>query len=190
MRIFISVDIPEEIKEEILKIQDKLPESYGGSEQSSGLKRGRYAILKKTEAENLHLTLKFLGEISDEKVEVIREKLRGVKYGSFETEIDSLGVFSPKFIKILWLHLTNCEGLQKIVDESLGDLFAREKRFMSHLTIARVKKIDDKELFLEKLKQIKIPDLKFKVDAFYLMESRLSEKGPKYSVIEEYKLNL
>jgi len=174
MRVFISIDIPKNVKEEILKIQNKLPEFYG----------------KKTEPENLHLTLKFLGEIDKEKVEDVRRKLRDVKYNSFEAEIDSIGVFSPKFIKIIWLHMKNCEGLQKIVDENLSYLFSREKRFMSHLTIARVKKIDNKELFLEKLKQIKIPDLKFKVDAFYLMESKLSEKGPKYSVIEEYNLNL
>ena len=47
MRTFIAVDIPENVKEEIIKIQDKLPEFVG----------------KLTELENLHLTLKFLGEI-------------------------------------------------------------------------------------------------------------------------------
>lgn len=172
MRVFISIDIPEEIKSEILKIQDKLPEFYG----------------KKTEPENLHLTLKFLGEIDDKKVEEIKERLKEIKYNSFESEIDSIGVFSPGFIKIIWLHLTNCGDLQKKIDYSLKDLFKPEKRFMSHLTIARVKKVSNKKLFLEKLKKIRIPEWIFKVDSFYLMESKLSEKGPKYSVIEKYNL--
>ncbi len=173
MRVFVSIDIPKKVKEEILKIQEKLPEFKG----------------KKTEQENLHLTLKFLGEINDKKVEQVKERLKQIKFKSFVTEIDSIGVFSPKFIKIVWLHLTNCEKLQKEIDEALAGLFEKEKRFMSHLTIARVKKVDNKNLFLKELKKIKVPNLRFKVDSFYLMESKLSKKGSKYSVIDEYKLN-
>ncbi len=178
MKTFISIDIPEGIKEEIIKIQDKLPEFKG----------------KKTEPENLHLTLKFLGEINNKKVEKVKARLRRIDYNSFAAEIGPLGYFdnqrSRKYSQnlVTWLHLTNCGGLQKVIDEDMGDLFAREERFMSHLTIARVKKVKNKKLFLEKLKQIKVPNLKFKVDAFYLMESKLSEKGPEYSVIERYSL--
>ena len=52
MRTFISIDMPEVVRSEIEKIQDVLPEFFG----------------KKTERDNLHLTLKFLGEIDEEKV--------------------------------------------------------------------------------------------------------------------------
>ena len=172
MRTFISIEIPDEIRKEIVNIQTHLPEFYG----------------KKTEFENLHLTLKFLGEIDEGKIEKVKEKLGEIKFEKFDTEIDSIGVFSEKFIRIIWLHLKNCEELQKKIDFVLEDLFKSEKRFMSHLTIARVKKVDDKKLFLERLNQIKVPDLKFKVDSFYLMESKLSDKGPKYLVIEKYNL--
>jgi len=171
MRTFISIDIPEKVKKEIKKIQDELPEFYG----------------KKTELENLHLTLKFLGEINEDKLEKVKKRLREIKFNFFETEIDSIGVFSEKFIRIVWLHLNNCKRLQKEVDDKLKDLFEVERRFMSHLTIARVKKIKDKKKFLEELKKLEIPKIKFNVDEFYLMKSELSKDGPKYEVIERYK---
>ena len=56
MRCFIALDLPVEIIKEIKKIQKELPEFIG----------------KKTESENLHLTLKFLGEVSEEKIKEIR----------------------------------------------------------------------------------------------------------------------
>ncbi len=170
MRTFISIDIPEEIKKEIMKIQDKLPEFRG----------------KKTETENLHLTLKFLGEIGEEELEKVKEKLREIKFNQFETEIDSMSVFSEKFIRIIWLHLSNGDELQKEIDEKLKDLFEKEKRFMNHLTIARVKNVKDKKIFLGKLKEIKIPKMKFVVDSFRLKKSVLEKQGPKYEIIEEY----
>jgi len=172
MRCFISINILREVAEEIKKIQDKLPEFSG----------------KKTELENLHLTLKFLSQIDEKKIEEVKEKLREIKFEKFESEIGSIGVFSEKFIRIIWLHLTNCDNLQKIVDEKLKDLFKPERRFMSHLTIARVKNIKDKKRFLERLKKVKMSLVKFNVDNFYLMKSELTSEGPKYKVIEEYFL--
>ncbi len=173
MRTFISVNIPEEIRKEIKKVQDFLPEFFG----------------KKTELENLHLTLKFLGEIKEHKIEEVKEKLREIKIEKFATEIDEIGVFSEKFIRIVWLHMKDCENLQKQIDGALKDLFEPEKRFMSHLTIARIKGIKDKEGFLQDLKKIKVEKIKFKVDNFYLMKSELTAEGPRYSVLEEYNLS-
>jgi len=172
MRCFISIDVPENVKKEIQGIQEQLPEFFG----------------KKTEVENLHLTLKFLGEIDGAKLEEIKKGLSEVKFKRFEAEIDSIGIFSEKFIRIIWLHFTNCEKLQKQIDEKLRDLFEPEKRFMSHLTIARVKSIKDRKEFLENLKEIKIPEIKFVVDNFRLKKSILTEKGPIYETIESYDL--
>jgi len=172
MRCFISINLPEEIREEIEKIQEQLPHFYG----------------KKTELENLHLTLKFLGEINEDKIEEVKNELREVKFERFNSEIDKIGVFSEKFVRIIWLHLTECDELQKIVDNKLKGLFEFERRFMSHLTIGRVKSLKDKKKFLKDLKAIKIPKIKFNIDKFYLMKSELTNKGPKYEIIEEYGL--
>ncbi len=173
MRAFISINISEEIRKEIKKIQDFLPEFFG----------------KKTELENLHLTLKFLGEIKENKTEEIKEKLREIKIEKFKTEIDEIGIFSPNFIRIVWLHMKDCDNLQKQIDNALKNLFEPEKRFMSHLTIARIKGIKDKKRFLQDLEKIKIEKIKFKVDKFYLMKSELTAEGPRYSVLEEYNLS-
>lgn len=177
MRVFISIDVPEKIKEEIKKIQNQLPDFKG----------------KFTELENLHLTLKFLGNINEEKLEEIKKKLEEINFDSFDTKVDSIGVFDNRNSNsysrkiIVWLHLTNCEELQEKIDEKLSEIgFEKEKRFMSHLTIARIKYIKDKERFLEKLKEIEIPKRDFKVDNFRLKKSTLTKKGPVYETIGEY----
>jgi len=172
MRAFIAIDLPKEAREEIVRIQEKMPEFLG----------------KNTEEENLHLTLKFLGEIDEEQVEKIKRELEEIKLKKFETEIDSLGVFSEDFIKIIWLHLTNCGKLQEEVDKRLASLFPKEERFMSHLTIARVKNVANKKEFLEKLEEIKIPGIRFSVDNFKLKKSTLTAEKPVYEDILEIKL--
>jgi RNA 2',3'-cyclic 3'-phosphodiesterase len=178
MRTFIAIEIPEKIKKEILKIQEQLPEFKG----------------KKTEFENLHLTLKFLAEISEEKIEKVREKLREIKFNPFETEMDSIGFFdNRKSIRkqlIIWLHMANCDELQKEVDNQLKRLFERERRFMAHLTIARIREIKNDEEFFDELKKIKIPKMNFYVDSFSLKESTLTDKGSIYRDIETYKLEI
>lgn len=176
-RCFISINIPDEIAEKVQRVQEKLPEFRG----------------KKIEKENLHLTLKFLGEVSSEKIEEIKKVLREIKQKSFDLEVKDIGVFSPKFIKIIWLYLEGAEELQKKVDnvvsENFGE-FEKEKRFMSHLTIARVKNIEEqnKKNFLEILKSIEIPEISFPVKEFCLMSSELKPEGAEYMVLERFGL--
>jgi len=169
MRVFVSTDIPDNIKKEIRKIQEKIPEFKG----------------KITETENLHLTLKFLGWVDEKEIDKIKERLREVKIKKFEAEIDSLGFFYPR---IIWLHLTNVDSLQKAVDDSLVPLFDREERFMSHLTIARVKEVNDRKEFKNMLGRINVKNIKFEVKNFRLKKSTLTGKGPIYETLEEYSL--
>ena len=178
MRCFIAINLPEDIKVEIRRIQEKFPLFLG----------------KKTELENLHLTLKFLGEINEEKIEIIKRRLKEIKFEKFNSEISGIGIFDNKSSGpykrkiIVWLHLKNCDKLQEIIDNKLKNLFRPEKRFMGHLTIARIKEIENKKRFIEDLKNIELPSIKFNVKKFYLMKSELTEKGPKYDVLERYEL--
>jgi len=172
MRVFIAIDIPDNVKEEILRIQKKLPEFSG----------------KLTEKENLHLTLKFLGEISEQEVEKIKNKLKEIKLEKFDAGISEIGVFNKNFIKIIWIKLDNCEELQKEIDSKLENLFEKEERFMSHLTIARVKNVKDKKKFISEIEKIKINKINFLVSSFKLKKSDLAGKKPVYEDILEVKL--
>ncbi len=176
-RCFISINIPKEVSNKIEKIQNSLPDFNG----------------KKTETENLHLTLKFLGEIKEEEIDKIKDILRNIKFSKFELRAGELGAFSPKFIRIIWLHLIGGEELQKKIDKEIStkfEKFGKEKRFMSHLTIARVKSLkgENKENFLEKLNSIEIPQISFCVQEFCLMSSELTPEGAKHRVIERFGL--
>lgn len=171
MRCFVAIDIPENIKKRIVKIQKQLPKFEG----------------KLTEFENLYLTLKFLGWI-DETIVMNAEKLLSqITFKQFEITMNSIGVFSDR---IIWLNAENCDELQKKIDEKLEDLFEKENRFMGHLTIARIKKIDDKIKFKGDFKQIKIPEMKFIVKDFVLKESKLKRSGPIYSNLRVYRLEI
>lgn len=172
MRLFISLDIPEKIKKEILEIQNNLPEFKG----------------KKTEKQNLHLTLKFLGEVSESKLEEIKNKLSEIKLSGFKTKISKIGFFSKSEIRIIWLSMSDCEKLQEEIDEKLKEIFPKEKRFMGHLTIARVKSVKDKKGFIEYLNKTKISEMEFSVKEFNLMQSILKSSGPDYKVLKSYPL--
>ncbi len=178
MRAFIAIELDKECTDEIIKIQKLLRKKV--------LFDGRF-----TESVNLHLTLKFLGEISEEKIEEVKKKLSEVNAEEFEAELGGIGVFSKDFIKIIWIKL-NGGGifqLQKKVDEALKNLFKPEERFMSHITIARVKKVGDKKGLIEYLKSIKPKKIRFKVDNFILKKSELLPDGPVYEDLESYNLN-
>jgi len=175
-RCFISLDLPRGAIREIEKIQKQI--------KSKKLFDGKI-----TEGENLHLTLKFLGELSSGEIEEIKKRLQEIKFEKFEAKLGKIGVFSKKFIRIIWIELLG-KGvfeLQKQIDEKLADLFDKESRFISHITIARVKRVYDKKGFLEYLESIRIPELGFNVDEFHLKKSELFETGPIYDDILEIK---
>ncbi len=175
MRVFIALDLPREVINHIREIQNLL--------RKKNLFAGKF-----TEPENLHLTLKFLGEISEAEIEKIKEKLREVRFPAFEAEIGEVGTFSKKFIKIIWVKLENCAKLQKEIDTKLRGLFEPEFRFMSHITIARVKNVRDKKALIDYVKNIKNKRIKFKVGNFFLKKSELHAEGPVYEDLEKYKL--
>jgi len=179
-RCFIALDLPLEAVNEIENIQNKLKKKV--------LFTGKF-----TERTNLHLTLKFLGEISNEKIEEVKKRLSNVKLDfEINAELGEVGVFNKKFIRIIWIKL-NGKGifdLQKQIDDQLKCLFPIEERFMSHITIARVTSVGAKSELLEYLKSIKPKNIKFKINSFSFKKSELLENGPIYENLEEYNLAL
>ncbi len=178
IRAFIAIDFPDEVIKEIARIQGLM---------------GKWNFTGKfTELENLHLTLKFLGEIGEEKVERVKNALKEIKFSGFEVKLGDIGLFHfRKEPKIVWIKVLGKEiyELQKKIDEAMEKIgFAKEERFMGHLTIARVKYVKDKRGFEEHVKKINVKSIGFAINNFKLMKSELREQGPAYSKLGEYDL--
>jgi 2'-5' RNA ligase len=177
MRLFIAIDFPDEIIKEVSRVEEEI----------SKLK----FIGKVTELENLHLTLKFLGEVDEIKFEKIKKKLEEIKFEKIKARLDHLGTFSYNGNpRIVWSKISG-EGIWKLqseIDRVLDGLFNREERFMSHLTLARVKYVKDKVKFKDDINKLSIKKIEFEIGNFKLMKSELHPLGPNYECLGEYKL--
>jgi RNA 2',3'-cyclic 3'-phosphodiesterase len=177
MRCFIAFELPKEIKDYLFEIENKIHDNNAKI----------HFVAKK----NLHLTLKFLGEVDEDLLKTIKERLSKIKFKSFKVRLDKIGVFpNENYIKVIWVGLNPKEKvieLQQLIDSELLDLFGKDQEFSAHLTLGRVKFIKDKNKFLEKLK-IEIEEKEFLVEEFKLMKSELSKDGPNYFEIEKYML--
>ena len=173
MRCFIGIDLPIVAVKEIQKIQKKLEPNLTG---------------RLTSSENLHLTLKFLGKIEASVINDVKKRLSPIKHPPFELTLKDIGVFSQKFIKIIWVKVSDVP-LHPLVDNCLNEIFELENRFMGHITIARVKSLADKNSFLQLINKTRVNEISFMVRDFYLKESILTKDGPIYKDIDRYKLS-
>jgi len=179
MRVFIAINLPEDIKAKVFHEFEIV--------QNSGLVTGNFV-----EKENLHLSLKFLGEVSEEEIEKIKKKLSEIKFKKLDVEIGKIGFFPDEnYIRVIWVDLIADElkKLNELVEKAMFALgFNEEKDFTSHITIARIKSIKNKDLLHEKLKKIKLKKLSFKINKFSLIKSELTPRGPVYKIIKEFEL--
>jgi 2'-5' RNA ligase len=154
------------------------------------------AQLKLVDLENIHLTLKFLGDTDEgfvEKiVEIMNAGVEGVE--PFTMEIRGTGVFpNPNYMKVLWVGLDNADPLitiAKSIDTGVSKLgFKREKKgFHPHITVARVKGPRKKNEVQQILRDYQNETFGSQlVDCIRLKKSVLSREGPTYSTIEEVK---
>jgi len=176
MRCFIAIDIPEDVKKEIIKLQ--------------GIIKGD---VKLVEPENLHFTLKFLGEIDDATIAAVKSILAETASSvpAFDVNLKGLGVFpSKKFIRVVWI---GAEGksmldMHTTVEESLEHMFRLDKP-VPHLTIARVKSqkgLKNIAGFVESNEDREIG--RMRVDRIKLKKSTLVREGPVYEDIGEFEL--
>ena len=182
MRVFISVEIPEEAKKKFVPVDNLL--------------RNSTLSLKLVNLKNLHLTLKFLGEIREEKLKELIEtcQIIGETFSPFSLCLKGVGIFPDiKRPRIIWVGVKkgkeNLKKITKLLEEKLEKRgFPAEKReFQGHLTLARVRRAAKGEKFLEDLvEEFKEEEFcSFPVDKFYIMKS---EEGPTYTVLEEINL--
>ena len=151
---------------------------------------------KPVEPHNLHFTLQFLGDISQDIAEKVMISLNSVKFSSFMVNFKGIGVFPKlKFPRVVWIGTDeNGENslieLAKKVENALIPLgFSVDKPFKPHITVFRIKnKIEDISKELDKFKSIDFGIQE--ITGFKLKQSVLSSKGPVYSDLMEIKAEL
>lgn len=182
MRVFLAIEIDEKLLDKIDDVQKQFAECE--------------APVKYVETENLHCTLKFFGEIDEDKVndiiEVIENKIEN--HEPFKVNIKKSGVFpNERYIRVLWLGMEDVEpfsNLQKDLDEEFVKMgFKKERSYVPHLTIGRVKGAKNKAELLSKLKDLGNIEIgEMDINKIVLKKSELTPNGPIYTTIKEFDL--
>ena len=177
MRCFIAINPPEHVKAQIFHKFETL--------KSKNFFEGKFV-----EKGNLHLTLKFLGNLTSEEIEKIKTNLREINFEKFNCRVGNPGYFDEKSIKVLWVGLIS-EELEKIKETINGktpEISEDHGEFNPHITAARVNEISDRESLINEIEKMNFKKLDFEVDCFDLIKSELSPSGPKYKIIESFSL--
>ncbi len=184
LRTFIAIELESPIQETLKKIQDHLRKS--GAE------------VKWVNLENIHLTLKFLGDVSEEKIDSLVKNLKEVLLDrpDFTFDLTHLGAFpKPENPKIIWAGITvGKEEIAKIVSiledrlHSIG--FEKETRdFAPHVTLGRLHSSINRFALSELIKNYFFPQaMNQNAKQIILFKSTLTSSGPVYEPLEKFAL--
>ena len=177
VRIFVALELPEKLRCEIAETGARLADT-----------KGRLSFVR---PELMHITLKFVGEVSEEECAVIREALLKITPCSWMMRPGVIAVNSRKNLRTVWVPVAD-EGegvtLAQEIDEALAACgVAREKRrFRAHITVARVRRADEDLLpLIDGLAGCMFEP--FEVSGFVLKKSTLSPQGPVYENLLEVR---
>ena len=177
IRTFIAVELPEKFLPEI--------EHIGSQIKIPGVKLVEPGLV--------HITMKFLGDIQEDKIEPIASSLSQIRCKPFEASIKGIGVFpKPSYVKVIWLGgFGDFDTLHTDVERILLRFkFKQEGDFTPHATIARVKQPVNRTDLMEKIINIGDPDLgTFGVSSICLKKSTLTPRGPIYETLKEITLS-
>jgi len=186
MRVFIAVDLSEELRTKLAEINNEFAEL------------GLRGAVKFVDANQAHQTVKFLGEVPEDGVERIKSALAEISKKPFDIELRGVGFFpeaSPdrvRSIRVIWVGIRKgaeeLKALQEDVEWALHDLgFPLEKRFSAHVTLCRVKRpLKSTEIgrivkMIAELRDVYVG--KMLVEELKLKKSTLTPKGPIYEDI-------
>ncbi len=153
------------------------------------------ADLKLVKPENIHVTMRFLGNITPPMVDSVHEAIQKISFSQFDVAIQGLGAF-PKlqYARVIWAGIKNgAEQLSNVSDQlepRLGELGFRpdSKGFSPHLTFARVKSGRNKPELIRCIKDAANYEFGIiKAECLRLKRSVLTPRGPIYSTIHEVK---
>ncbi len=175
VRCFIGIFLPENLRSKVQEIQ--------------GFIKNLDMDYKLVEPENLHLTLSFLGEIEDVKLDEIQSKLDAIcrNFKAFNVSVAGIKLIpSANYVRVIALDIIDKSGylphLSREIEKNIGGDVKPP-----HLTLCRVRKIDKREA-LSKLLGMDSFCGEFQVASVQLIKSELSRSGPVYSIMHESKL--
>ena len=178
-RVFIDINLPDDLKKEIVAVQEKL-------------KKFDWPV-RWTVAENIHLTLRFLGSINDQEIEQVKSIVQQAtcKAQPFSLQVNNFVVFpSLKFPRVICLNIEENRELfdlqaniaGSIEEQGIGE--SERHSFSGHITIGRV---GQQPANYRALTKIEFKG-EFEVNSIEIMESVLKPEGPVYSIIQSHKL--
>ena len=181
-RLVIAISVSDEYKTRL----DAIAATLGGRLQS----RVRW-----TRPDNWHVTLHFLGQVEDDKVNPIRYALRQIEFPVFSMRADGIGaVPNVCHPRVIWVDME--EGSEACIElaEEVKNVMEsfdvkRGKPCIPHLTLGRVKRLECDNFAME-FAQIPQDWPMVRIDKFSLWESELTPNGSIYTVIEEFPLQM
>lgn len=178
IRSFVAVDLPSTMHADIEAIQREIA--------TNGLRLVR--------PELVHVTLKFLGDVPEDKMDKIAEALGAIRVAPFTARVRGMGAFPGRSIRVVWLGLEgNFDELYRKVEDALAPFgFERDSRgFSAHVTLGRVGR-PSPEITRRLAPQITAlagRDLgSFPVEEFVLKKSTLTRGGPIYEDLAKFPL--
>ena len=180
MRIFIAIDLPNEIRNGLRELQRNL--------------RPLTNSVRWVAPESIHITLKFLGEIPEKRMEHVDSVLAGLTWKPFTVTVRGVGFFpGTRSPRVFWagMEAPTMQGLAERLDtrmESVG--FEKEKRaFRPHITLARAKDTRIDSSLLSGAAPYQEHNFgSFTVDRVFLFKSMLKTSGAVYEKLKEYRL--
>ena len=176
IRLFIAIDIPESIKIEVGTMGRAIPNA------------------RAVPIDQLHLTLKFIGEVEGSRFLDIREALQEIRLAKFSLALKGVGVFAPRGTpRILWAGVEPTQPTVKLrntIEKTLAaiDIPRDKKKFTPHLTLARLNNCPGNRLHQFLAGNAFFQSSEFGIESFHLYKSQLTRKGALHTLASSYQL--
>lgn len=190
-RLFIAINLPENIKEKLISFQKKIDEKFS----SLGEEVSQAGIIRWTKKDNLHITLIFLGYLGDKELATIFKVVKEVvsKYQPFSINLKQICYgpkekMPPRMIWVVGERFKTLALLKEDLEKSLIDSGIRfsleEREFTPHITLGRIRTWLWRQIEPEERPEI-LEDisLDFEVKSIEVMESKLKRGGAEYTVL-------
>lgn len=184
MRAFIAVELPLNVRDAVVSVQ----RAFAGAGSD----------VKWVEAENIHLTMRFLGEITEVQRQAIGSLLAEVarSRAPIEAALSEVGTFPERGMpRVIWVGIgQGADQLSRMAEEIERGLAAlsipsEERRFVAHVTLGRVRAPRAGGAVQRRLTQIRwTPPAPFRIERVTLFQSTLGRAGPVYTALGRFPL--